>query len=185
MKIYCLIAALLLAACATETAAPEKTAYDAFYEWHTMMRAELKAGKIKHSTFYEARNQRLSQLPDNEPIKPVLMAVQPMLLASAKAFEAGKISQDQFNDIKKKANDSIDASLHAREISLKAQSMQSNRRPVTAGVAYLYSEQLQKGVMLPMASGIPNPDAKKCQMLSADTVEISCTQSDAKPGQNK
>lgn len=181
MKIYCLIAALFLAACATETTAPEKTAYDVFYEWNTTMRAALKAGKIKHSTFYEARNQRLSQLPDNEPIKPVLMAVQPMLLAGAKAFEAGKISQDQFNDIKRQANDSIESSLRAREVSLKAQSMQSNQRPVTAGVAYLYSEQLQKGVMLPIATGIPNPDAKKCQAVSADTVEISCTHAADKP----
>lgn len=176
MKICLLIAVLLLTACATDNIEHEQSAYDAFYEWNTKMRAEVKAGKVKHSTFYEQRNQRLSQLSDNEPIKPVLMAVQPSLLAGAKAFEAGKISQEQFNDIKKQANDSIESSLRAREVSLNAQSMQSRRRPVSAGVAYLYSEQLQKGVMLPMATGIPNPDAKKCQAVSAETVEISCTQ---------
>ena len=92
-----ILLALLLTACAS----PQQKAQVAeFYNWQSTRQAQANAGKVQWSVYYTELWTRLSQMPD-DPQKPLAMSTTAELIPIARNYEAGKITKEQFEDLRR------------------------------------------------------------------------------------
>jgi hypothetical protein len=94
---FVLILAILLNACAS----PQQKAQIAeFYKWQSSTQDQAKNGKVQWSVYYTELWTRLNQMPD-DPQKPLAMSTTAELIPIARNYEAGKITKEQFEDLRR------------------------------------------------------------------------------------
>ena len=92
-----LVSALFITACAS----PQQQAQVAeFRSWQASRQAQARAGQVQWSVYYSELWSRINQLP-NDPQKPLMMATTAELIPIARRYEAGQITKEQFEDIRR------------------------------------------------------------------------------------
>jgi hypothetical protein len=92
-----LVLAFLLNACASPQ---QKAQMTEFEQWRTSRHAQAKAGQVQWSVYYTELWSRMNQLPKN-PQMPLWMATTAELIPIARRFEAGQITKEQFEDLRR------------------------------------------------------------------------------------
>lgn len=98
MKYIFLILALALSACASK--APEVQAADQMFEWRDTAHKQALNGTMKWSDYYIQYFDRMQALPPN-PNKSVEMRMISEMIPTARKYEAGELTKEQFYDIRR------------------------------------------------------------------------------------
>lgn len=95
--VFTLVMVFLLNACASPQ---EKAQIAEFYKLQSSTQEQAKNGKVQWSVYYTELWTRLNQMPD-DPQKPLAMSTTAELIPIARNYEAGKITKEQFEDLRR------------------------------------------------------------------------------------
>jgi hypothetical protein len=93
--------AALVVAVVTGCAPMENPDVVAFRQWAGATGAQVEAGQVAPSAYYAEGFSRLERSSDTSPHKYVLMRALSDMIPVARAYEAGQISAEQFEDAKR------------------------------------------------------------------------------------
>lgn len=86
-----------------------------FQAWSVPALAQVKAGQLKYSVYYTEAYNRLAQGGSSTPTKLVAMKAFADMIPVARAYEAGQITLDQFEDAKRATRIAVDQQSQALE----------------------------------------------------------------------
>lgn len=134
MRAILIACTLALAGCAAQAPDPQAAA---FKEWVSITKPRAESGELNHSDFYLQAHDRLAAIHTDDPSKLVLQRAFAEMIPVARAYEAGALTREQFDDVRRLTEVSIqqqNAAMEAQRQQAVAQALAaagSWQRPTT------------------------------------------------------